>query len=60
MDIDIAKVISYGLRQKGMTQTELAEHLEVSRQQVSKWVSGLTMPRSDKMIDIIMIFHQIC
>ena len=41
------------LRKKsGLSQEQLAEHLNVSRQAVSKWESGISTPESDKLIAI--------
>lgn len=41
----------YALRRKsGLSQERLAEQLGVSRQAISKWESGQSMPESDKLI----------
>ena len=40
------------LRKKlGWSQEQLAEQLEVSRQQVSKWESGMSIPDIDKIVN---------
>lgn len=45
------------LREKnGMTQEQLAEKMEVSRQTVSKWESGGSFPEMEKMILITELF----
>ncbi len=36
-------------KEKGMTQLELAEAVEVSRQAVSKWESGSALPSTEKL-----------
>jgi len=41
---------------KGLSQTELAEHLEVSRQSVSKWETGQSVPDLDKIIHLADLF----
>ena len=41
---------------KNMTQEELAERLDVSRQAVSKWESGTGYPETEKIITICEIF----
>ena len=47
----------YRLRkQSGLSQEELAEKLEVSRQAVSKWESGASMPESGKLPAISAFF----
>lgn len=41
----------YSYRKKaGMSQQELAEYLDVSRQTVSKWETGMTLPSAEKLI----------
>ncbi len=42
---------------QGMTQEQLAEQLNVSRQSVSKWESGQAMPEADKLMAISDLFH---
>lgn len=44
-------------KQKEMTQEQLAETLEVSRQSVSKWESDTTYPETDKLIQLANLFH---
>lgn len=44
-------------KQKEMTQEQLAESLEVSRQSVSKWESDTTYPETDKLLQIANLFH---
>ena len=41
----------------GMTQEQLAEKLNVSRQTVSKWESDTTMPDLESMVRICRIFQ---
>ena len=36
-------------REKGLSQEQLAEYLEVSRQSVSKWEADKTMPEISKL-----------
>ena len=40
-----------------MTQEDLAEKLEVSRQSVSKWESDTAYPEMDKLIQLSQMFH---
>lgn len=40
-----------------LTQEELAEKLDVSRQSVSKWESGQATPELEKIVAISAVFH---
>lgn len=44
-------------KREDMTQEQLAESLEVSRQSVSKWESDTTYPEMDKLLQITNLFH---
>jgi len=47
----------YTLRKKsGLSQEQLAEQLSVSRQAISKWESGQSVPESDKLLAISNYF----
>lgn len=47
----------YTLRKKsGLSQEQLAEALNVSRQAISKWESGSAMPESDKLLALSNYF----
>lgn len=41
---------------KNMTQEQLAEQMDVSRQSISKWESGQAMPELDKIIALSNVF----
>lgn len=43
-------------KEKRITQEELADKLNVSRQAVSKWESGQTMPEIEKIIQIAKMY----
>jgi transcriptional regulator with XRE-family HTH domain len=48
----------YGLRKRsGLSQEQLAEQLGVSRQAISKWESGVSVPESDKLVAISDYFE---
>lgn len=48
----------YELRRKsGLSQEQLAEKLDVSRQAVSKWENGTAVPESDKLVVMSDFFH---
>ncbi len=40
-----------------LTQEELAEKLDVSRQSVSKWESGQAVPEPEKIVALSAVFH---
>lgn len=44
-------------KEKGFSQEQLADLLEVSRQSVSKWESGQTYPEMDKLLSLCKIFN---
>lgn len=44
-------------KDKGLSQEQLAELLDVSRQAVSKWESGQTYPEIDKLIKLSDLFN---
>lgn len=44
-------------KRENMTQEQLAESLEVSRQSVSKWESDSTYPETDKLLQLAELFH---
>lgn len=47
----------YTLRKKsGLSQEQLAEALNVSRQAISKWEGGSAMPESDKLLALSNYF----
>ena len=47
----------YTLRtQRGMSQLELAEALDVSRQSISKWETGTAVPELDKLVRLSDVF----
>ena len=42
---------------RGMSQGELAEKLNVSRQSISKWETGASIPELDNLIQLSGLFH---
>lgn len=44
-------------KEKKMSQEDLAQELDVSRQSVSKWESGTTYPEMDKLLALCKIFN---
>lgn len=43
-------------KQKNWTQEELSEYLNVSRQSISKWESGASLPELDKLVKLSQVF----
>lgn len=43
--------------QNGYSQEYLADKLKVSRQAISKWELGITLPETDKLVAISDFFH---
>lgn len=55
--MQISDKISLLRRQKGLTQEQLAEILEVSRQAVYKWETGASVPELDKIKKLAQFFR---
>ncbi len=53
----LAEKIALLRRQKGWSQEELAGQLDVSRQAVSKWESGASIPDLDKILKLSGLFE---
>lgn len=43
-------------KQRGMTQMELAEKLDISRQAVSRWEQGISKPSTENLVSIGKLF----
>ena len=43
-------------KEKGLSQLQLAEQLNVSRQAVSRWESGATMPTVDNLVYLSRLY----
>lgn len=55
--LDLSEKIVKLRKNNGLTQEQLAEQLNVSRQSVSKWESGQAAPDIDKIVALGEIFH---
>lgn len=44
-------------KEKNLSQEQLSEKLEISRQSISKWESGQSIPEADKIIQLSEIFN---
>lgn len=56
MNQSIGQRIAYQRKQKGMSQEDLANLVNVSRQAVSKWESDVSLPDIDRLIKICKLF----
>lgn len=57
---ELGNKISGKRKDLGMTQTDFAERLSVTRQTVSRWEAGTVMPDIDKIADIASILEVSC
>lgn len=48
--------LSFLRKQRGMTQMELAEKLDISRQAVSRWEQGTSEPSTENLVSIGKLF----
>lgn len=53
---DFGENLQFYRKQKEMTQEQLAEQLDVSRQTVSKWESGASYPEMEKILQLCDLF----
>ena len=49
MEMNLHTKLASLRKQKGLTQTDLAEKLNVSRQAISKWEGGYAVPSTDNL-----------
>lgn len=55
--MELSKKLKELRKQKGMSQEQLAEKLNVSRQAITKWETGLGIPDIENMKNIAILFH---
>ena len=56
MTIELANRLAELRKQKGLSQEELADKLQVSRQAISKWERGEASPDTDNLIELAKIY----
>lgn len=56
-NMSLGENLQFLRKRDNITQEQLAEKLEVSRQSVSKWESDTTYPEMDKLLQICQMFH---
>ena len=54
--IDTGKFIASCRKEKGLTQAQLAEKLNITDRAVSKWETGKSLPTTDQIILLSEIF----
>ncbi|MBB6479744.1 DUF5680 domain-containing protein [Spirochaeta isovalerica] len=54
--MELAQRIQHLRKEAGLTQEELGERLEISRQSITKWENGSSLPEIDRLIDLSLIF----
>lgn len=57
INMSLGENLQFLRKRDNMTQEQLAEALEVSRQSVSKWESDSTYPEMDKLLQMANMFH---
>ena len=57
MTIELANRLAELRKQKGLSQEELADKLQVSRQAISKWERGEASPDTDNLIELAKIYE---
>ena len=55
--MSLAENLQYLRAREGLTQEQLAERLDVSRQSVSKWESGASFPEMDTLLKLCDMFR---
>ena len=55
--MSLSENLQFLRQRRGVTQEQLAEELDVSRQSVSKWESGVSYPEMDTILKLCDIFH---
>lgn len=55
--MSLAENLQFLRAREGVTQEQLAERLDVSRQSVSKWESGASFPEMDTLLKLCDMFH---
>lgn len=55
--MNLGEKLSVLRKQRGMTQMELAEMLDISRQAVSRWEQGVSEPSTENLVGIGKLFN---
>lgn len=48
--MDLKESLSFYRKEQGLSQVELAEALDVSRQTISKWETGAALPSAENLL----------
>lgn len=55
--MNFSEKVQFQRKRKGITQEELSEALEVSRQTIAKWEAGLSFPEIKKIVKLSYFFN---
>lgn len=54
--MDLKETLQYYRKEKGLSQIELADVLEVSRQTISKWETGTVLPSAENLLALSQLY----
>ena len=54
--MDLKETLVFFRKKQGLSQIELAEALEVSRQTVSKWETGVALPSAENLLALSRLY----
>lgn len=54
--MDLKETLAHYRKEKGLSQIELAEALEVSRQTISKWETGTALPSAENLLALSRLY----
>lgn len=55
--MDLGKNIQYFRIKNNLTQEQLSDKLDVSRQTIYKWETGMAIPRGDNIMNLVQLFN---
>ena len=54
--MDLKESLSFYRKEQGLSQVELAEALDVSRQTISKWETGAALPSAENLLALSRLY----
>lgn len=55
--MDLKETLIFYRKRQGLSQVELAEALDVSRQTISKWETGTALPSAENLLALSKLYH---